>query len=634
MNPLFPIVATEENSIIAIDGHVSQFYRISSPDLEQKDDVEKRIFREGVEGALNSLPDSSYYKFFRLEGKSYLQTDTELPRFPEVTFSPQEEPLNLMFGDNSIYSDVGIYENYLVYNEKFVRILSVQDFGEREINESYLPDGVDYVLAIKPLSKEKAISRLERIRTGHLGSFWKKKRDVEGEGTYAQAEELLEEIVHGRESLFEVELFFLVSGLSLEKLDKNTRSLTTEMLSKGTKLYLEGQSIKQLKSGLGEFFSELIPGVKPKLRFRTHLDKTSHLTFLLPFGESKLMDSGVEFFDIKGNPLYFNPFSYETKNRNIVVTGASGSGKSVFVNKLVHNLIDNHPTVIIDKGGSFKRLALYHGGTVLSKGFNPMQFADPLYLKELILSVVDTKKFDPADRGRLLRNIKEAIAEGIQDFNKLIKFLEEDFPEISFYFEETRDFFTKSSLPTNSLLYVDIESYPKSFVAPLIIFLLEYFKNIKHSGKILVFDECWSFLKDHADYIDECFRTFRKTGAVPIAVSQSLKDFSETECQITNNSYFKFFFPQEITPSCELSKFDTDNINTLLYEKDVFSECYLKTPDNKFRKTLRVTLSPLEWELFQSNSGEDKLLKFIDENGRHFSSCKETIKSYVRLKYD
>ena len=167
---------------------------------------------------------------------------------------------------------------------------------------------------------------------------------------------------------------------------------------------------------------------------------------------------------------------------------------------------------------------------------------------------------------------------------------------------------------------------------------LEYFKNIGAKEKILVFDEAWSFLKDHADYIDECFRTFRKTGALPIAISQGLNDFAgsggKLYSSITNNSFIKVFFPQEKIDDPEVTEFDHEMIKTLHFEKGSFSECYLKSADNKIRKVLRIYLSPLELELFHTEAGEDsKFFDFFNKHRPFLDSNQEAINAYVRLKH-
>ena len=633
---LFPIAEVSGNKIISVEGNVARFYRLKSPDLEQKTPSEQEIFWEYAKSALEVLDENSYFKFYRLGGKSWLEVNGERPHFPEVELIPEKRPLQTFFGGEGLFSDIGIYDDYLSFNGRYFRILSALEFGEGEITPASFKDGIDYVLFVRKLSKEKAMGRLERIRTSHFSSFFKSKRDVSSEGAYSQAEGLLEEVTHGNESLFEMELFFIVSGFSVEELDGKTHALQRDILEQKIKICIEGQSLVKRKSGLARFFGELIPGVKPKLGLRKHLNKSGHITCLLPLGESHLMDSGVKFEDISNRDIFFNPFSREVKNRNMLITGASGTGKSVLANKLIHSLIDTHPTVILDRGGSFQRLTLYHQGEVLSRGFNPMQFKCPLYLRELILSLADAKNFDKLERGKLLREIKLALEKGVQKFDDLLKYLQKPFPRIDFYFEEVGDFFTDEILEEHRILYVDLENYPKGFVAPLIIFVLEYFKNIEEAEKILVFDECWSFLRDHSAYIDECFRTFRKTGAFPVAISQSLKDFAQFEgCYqaIANNSYFHMIFPQEVQDLRELSSFDKERIQSLGYEKDTYAECYLKTPDNKFRKVLRIYLNALERELFRTDYGaEVKLLSFIERSKEFFDSIPETINAYVRLK--
>lgn len=261
-----------------------------------------------------------------------------------------------------------------------------------------------------------------------------------------------------------------------------------------------------------------------------------------------------------------------------------------------------------------------------------------MYLREIILSVVDSERFGKLEKGKLLRAIKEALPKS-ESFFGLIDNLEEDFPEIDLYFEDFKDYICDDYIDTKSILYVDVENYPKSVIAPIIIFILEYFKNIPEKEKILVFDECWSFLADHSSYIDECFRTFRKTGAFPIAISQSLKDFSslggDLANSITNNCYFKVFFPQEMEERHDITSFDVENIGSLEFQKGVFSECYLKSTDNRFRKIIRNYLTPLELELFHTEAGKDKKLEsFLSKFEEFFDSSKEAIEAYVRLRHE
>ena len=637
-NAVFPIIEEKENRLVAIDGNRSSFYKASSPDLEQLDDVARDNFFNALASWMNTLVEKSYYKLYYLNGSSYLDTDNnDILNSNILRFSPRKNPLSTFFGYTEIISDVGIYDDYLVYNGEYRRIISVIDFPEYEIDENFLPLGVDFLLSFKKYTKEQSVQKLENIRTGHLTSFTKVKKDIKGESSYEQAEDLLADIIHGRESLFEIELFFILKAYSLDDLNIQTKNLYSNLKTKGLKPFIEGQSCKKRKSGLSSIFAELIPGVKPKLKLRTHLTRTSHLQFLFPLKNSFLMEKGVVFFDRQGSEIYFNPFDKNLKNRNMLVTGTTGAGKSVLVNKIINHYMGSHyPTVILDMGGSFKRLTMYHDGVVLEKGFNPFQFKNPIYLREFILSMTDKDDFKKLDRGKLLSEIKKALLVA-STFKELLNFLEKEFKGISLYFEDIKDYLNDEEIDINTILYVDVKNYPKTIVTPLIIFLLEYFKNIPAKEKILVFDECWSYLKDHSDYIEECFRTFRKSGAFPIAIAQSLSDFkaigNNIATSITNLCHFKIFFPQEITLDEDLNSFDVRNIKNLRFLKEVFSECYLKSFDNSYRKTMGIYLTPLEYELFQTEAGEETgLFNFVDKFGKYFKSTANAIESFVRLK--
>lgn len=637
---VFPILEVDDNRLLAVSGNVGRFYSLTPPDLEQMSELEIERFYTGISSSLDNLDEQHYFKFYSWQGESYLETNSdEVPNLSGVSITNQAGALEKFFHHSELISDIALYDDYLSFNGNYWRVLSVSDFGETQIDHTTMPIDVDYVLTIKKQSTLDGVKRLERVRSSHMSSLFKGKRDLNSEGAYSQAEELLEDLTHAREQLFSIELFFVVKADCLGNLNLQTKELHSYLAAQGISASSEGQSLRHLKSGLGELFNELIPGVRPKLGLRGLTDKTSHLRYLLPLKRSHLMDQGLVFHDRNAKELYFDPFSKDVPNRNMLVTGATGSGKSVFVNKLVHPLIENHPTVILDMGGSFKRLTLYHGGTQLSRGINPMQFRDAEFLREIILTQVEHSRFDKLECGRLLKSIKTILADdSVSSFDILLQRLESDFNGISLYFEESLSAFSDELVPDTNLLYVDIEDYPKSMIAPIILFVFEYFRRIEVSQKILVLDECWEFLKGHAKYIEKCFRTIRKKGGLPIALSQGLEDFSKLDDEIcsaiTNSSYFKVLFPQELVANQIVNDFDIERIDTLRFEKGVMSECYLLSKDHKYRKIIANYLTPLELELFHTENGEDApLINFLNDNRAYFGSNKEAIEAFVRFRY-
>ena len=633
----FPIAEIIDHQLTSIYGDKSYFFEIEGVDLEQFNDLERDNFFSGLKDKLSNLEKHDWLKLYRLRNRLFINTSNN-DQILGLDVKKCSNPLEIFFENSDIYSDIGIYDDYLLFNGKYRRVLSTKSFSDKSIDEYFLPSNIDYCLSFKKKSKSKALKDLERVRNAHSAGLVKNKRDFESEGAYSQAEDLINELTNDNESLFEMELFFLPSSTSLEELNRVTFNLIENLNMKGVETLIEGHSLKELKTGLFDIYKEIIVGVKPSFSFRSIPNRSGHLKYLIPLSKSFLMNDGIEFLDIHDQSIFFNPFSSSFKNRNMLVSGMSGAGKPVFINKVVHHLAIDHPTVILDKGGSFKKTCLYHNGNYLKSGISPMSFTCSYFLREFILSVVDKSHFNKLKRGLLLKRIKEYLQDGEASFYLLLKYLEKDFKDISLYFEDLKDFIVDEPENISDFLYVDIEKYPRSQITPLIIYVLEYFKRIPKNKKVLVFDECWSFLKDHSEYIDECFRTFRKVGVFTIAISQGLKDFESLSenlySSIINNSYFRVFFPQESIVGSDITGFDNGRIKDLQFEKGVYSECYLKTSDNKIKKILKLMLSPLEYELFHTEAGQsENLFKFFEENRKYFSTNHQTIESFVRLHH-
>lgn len=630
----FPIAKSIQHQLVDLKGQISFFYAIDAVDLEQKSSIELSSLTGALLSELNQLG-SETFKLYRIDGKNYLNCKGERDHFGVFDLTPHDHGLNLFFGTDEFSSNLSVHEDFICLNTHYYRLLSASEFDDRQASLGSIPADLDYVLIFKRQNSDKSLSRLERIRTSHLSSFLKTKRDLSSESAYMGAEELMGDVLSGKESLFLMELYFLVSDLSLEALKEKTLSTIERLKACGIKVKIEGQNPLKFKSGLMHFYTSLIPGVFEALKYRVHETKSSHLLSLLPVHESKLFDEGVSFCDLGDHEIFFNPFDKSLKNRNILVSGTSGAGKSVFVNKLVHSLIEQHPTVILDKGGSYSKLSLYHGGKTLEHGINPMHFKNAPFLREFILSFAEAERFSKLDRARLFQKIVENLH--LDNFWDLLSALEADFKNLRAYFYEFEHFIHNEKLENTSLVYADIESFPKSLITPVILYILEYFKNIPVSEKILVFDECWSFLKSHSDYIDECFRTFRKSGSLPIAISQSASDFEANSFgvyqAIVNNSYFQVYFPQE-TQDLNLSVEDCEQIQSLSFLKGQYSECLLKSSDHKYSKPLRIYLSKLEYELFHTESEQSsRLYQFIQNNQAYFKSVSECVDSFVRLTH-
>ena len=179
----FPIAEVNDNQLISISGDKSYFYNLKGVDLEQLSDLEKDNFFTGLKERLNNLDHDSWFKFYRLKDDLYLNTSSEEQQLGLET-SKSEYPLEIFFENRDIYSDIGIYDDYLLFNGKYRRIISVKSFSDKHIDEYFMPSGIDYCLSFKKKSNTKALKDLERIRNAHSAGLAKNKRDFESEGVF------------------------------------------------------------------------------------------------------------------------------------------------------------------------------------------------------------------------------------------------------------------------------------------------------------------------------------------------------------------------------------------------------------------------------------------------------------------
>ena len=295
------------------------------------------------------------------------------------------------------------------------------------------------------------------------------------------------------------------------------------------------------------------------------------------------------------------------------------------------NLHNDASAVVLDLGNSFKKTAQYYGGESLSLSFNPLQFKSPHYLKELIISVIPANELSAKMEGKIFSLIQDNF-ESVATFKDLIKKISAEIPDFELYFSELWDYFDCIERDLSKFTYVDTSLYPDKIKAPLIIFLIEAFKNLE-GKRIFVFDEVWDFLSNNAEYIAECFRTFRKSGASAIAISQGLDDFSATEMGkvIAKLSTTKILFQQSAEESSELDSFDIEKIKMLSTKRKVYSEFYIKT--ELHRKTARFYPEPLEYELFTSYHKDRELFDRFHDHYAEFFPFFDIVDRYVDFKY-
>jgi hypothetical protein len=133
-NYKFPIADSTQNELVSMDGDRSFFYELRGVDLEQLDEIELSNLFSLIEKRLNNLKEEQWIKFYQLNGRCYLNTSLENSCLG-LEAIPVTDPLHTFFEGKDIYSDIGIYDDYLLFNGKYRRVISIKSFPEDEIDE-------------------------------------------------------------------------------------------------------------------------------------------------------------------------------------------------------------------------------------------------------------------------------------------------------------------------------------------------------------------------------------------------------------------------------------------------------------------------------------------------------------------
>jgi hypothetical protein len=616
---IFPILEINEGQMTSIKGDVSKLFEIKTPDLSQMGDAEKASLLLSFQSELRNLKEDEFYRVYYLNDKLYLNTSDKNLEELGGSLEFYHDPLKLILGDIDIFQEIEVFEDYLIVDQKYLRLLSLKEMP-RTIDAQFLESFGDFVFHLKKIDSVEAKKKLDRKRKLHFSLTLEALRNIESEKAFKESEELLELVMTGEEIVFNFEGWFIVAGVSKVDLDENTKELKQR-----ASLY-DFDLLTEIRS-LGLFFSNIIPGVRPLFK-RTQLVTSSFLSGLMPFPTESLMNTGIRLTSPKGRSIRFNLFDNSAINFNLLITGTSGQGKSMMANKIIKDeLAEGKKIVILDLGNSFKKTVSYLDGVNFSKAFNPLQFKDAFYLKNFVLSVVDDGFFSKSDQGRLFEVIQELSESEISTFSYFLEKLEMNFSGIKYYFSEIKEYFVDGKIEFNKLTYCDLSLYPENIKAPLIVYLIEYFKHIE-GQKIFIFDECWQLLAKNADYVAESFRTFRKHQASAVAISQNLEDFLSTTLGrvIYQNTHFKFLFKQEV-----LGDYLSEGVKTFLdsvsSKKGEYSE-FLILADS-IKKIVRFY--PTRKELYLFNTEKSEALKFerFEKERQGLLEFKEIFNQYV-----
>lgn len=609
---------------------VSYFYEVETIDLDHFYLSEKKLYWINLNRTLNQLKNDEYFiKVYKINNKIFIQTPIKDIQIEGWKLHPRSNLYRCLLGQNDIYSEPIFQEDCVLINGEYYRFISLYDFPTG-LHFNQISSLDNLYLNFQKIPTEVSKAKAKKASRKHEANISAKQTiQIESQKAADETLSIYSDLIEGITSLFKAQVWTFVKASSREKLNVKTKEVTDFLQRIDATPLIETYATKTiLKSFLPTNFISFT---------RSHDTPTDYLTCLLPYNGDEVHESGVMFNSTLGNRIFIDIFNNKLSNYNAIISGKSGSGKSMCGQKIVSDLIETGEikAVILDKGYSFEKITSFHNGNHFSNKFNPLQFLDPIYLKEFVVSVISEEELNRKTKGEISEAIdKFLLSKKAKNFANFLNQMEEIIPDIKLYFADVIPYITDEDIEIKNITYVDTTLYPKSVISPLIIYLIEYFKNIK-GKKIFVFDECWEFMKNNTDYIEECYRTFRKFDGSAIAITQSISDFLSNNNRIGeivfNNTCHKFFFKQDRIPGGLIHEEDSEIITTLETRQGEFSEFLYK--DEFLRKTCRFYPTPLEYELFTSKRAENDLIQNFLNNNKDIG-FRNAIMKWTDLKYE
>ncbi|MDB9836031.1 TraG family conjugative transposon ATPase [Flavobacteriaceae bacterium] len=438
-----------------------------------------------------------------------------------------------------------------------------------------------------------------------------------------------------------------------------------------TPLKIDGQAL--------DFFIENTPGnaskIKPYFRF---IIPSNIFSIFLNLESTVIKNkSGIVFCDIiNEEPLAVDLWDEPLKrglivNRNRLIFGPSGTGKSFLINHIVSQYFEQgHHIIMVDIGNSYKKLCLLVKGVYLEYEednpltFNPFNIEDiTIDKKEFLISLLlflwkgDDVKPTREEKNILAQYIdlyyESRSNSDIMDFNSFYEFIKETSIKGSkVYFDKnsfllaTSEFYKggsygdilnssdKADYLNNRFIVFELDNikdHPILF--PLVAMLLiettmDKVRLLKGVKKSIFIDECWKPLSKGSmvSFIKYLYKTIRKFyGEVAIA-TQDIDDILATDAgaAMVNNTdtFLMLSHEKKLSLKDKFSKhlsFTNADVNKLYSTRK--RQVFIKI--GSVSNVYKLKVSPERYACYTSNG---------DENSAIFNTYEETENMEVSLK--
>ncbi len=333
-----------------------------------------------------------------------------------------------------------------------------------------------------------------------------------------------------------------------------------------------------------EPFQEALPiwvGTTPgytRGNYRSFITAMEHaLTYFTFESTTRGSYEGHLFTDRFGNPMVIDLWnSPHIANRNAIIEGGSGTGKSFTVNNIIdQDLEQGYHVIILDVGHSYKDQCIFHSGRYFnSSDLSSLSFAifictkdseglycpDPdklLFIQSILLSIWKGGKSANNEEYAIIMDIIDSFYKYINqsskfpDLTEFYAFVKEEY-EIQ---EQRKSIFNKEAfiitlepfvlgkyktllnsretieLTTERFIVFDIEAVAEDIyafpVVGLIIMemVMEKVRKLRGQKKRFIIDEGWKVLKGQlSGFVEYLYRTFRKNEGSVCLATQAITD--------------------------------------------------------------------------------------------------------------
>jgi type IV secretory pathway VirB4 component len=510
-------------------------------------------------------------------------------------------------------------------------------------------------ISVERLPSESTLASLKVRRSMAQGvASMSLSRNIDAEVQSAEIESVMHALSQSSACLCAVQVTCAVRGRDPNEVDARVLRLE-EMLARagGVTTLVEDHAHSDV-------YFAMMPGASHRFRrTRTVLDANA-ADLIMPFGSWRGSKQGPLMLRTRaGDPLLFNPFDQALPSYNGFIVGPMGSGKSFFTNLLLANHVAaGGAAVIIDIGGSYRRLTGLFDGTYIDIGKADTVGLNPLPSVSELIALPETKRDEKlqflagflelllSERGAMPTSERALVTKALAAFysesnarhrldaqptlEDLQRFIVEYSgdgldKEGALRLARRLDLWTQGprarlfSKPADlsiapSLISIDlkaIESDRELQAVALYVLAFIIWSKVAEDKRdtLVIIDECWALLDNPAAVrlIESLVRTSRKYGAALWCITQRAEDLLGSAVgKILVDCAFQRIFLQhaaqhrEIAQAFRLTDHELAAFESLTQAKGRYSEAFLQVQHHS--EVVQVIPSPIAYWMATTNA--------------------------------